>query len=188
MPKVRKDRATRVQDDLAQRIAAERKSRGWTQDRLARAVTAMGSPMILSTVYKIENGTRRCTIDELVAFGRALGIDPGDLLLPIEFAMDREARKRVRAMNDALSQTSAAVELLISAKMGLLAVLLRGKDLGSQALDQRVSEVMPSLTISYPMGSLDEEDDAPDPVSAAWSALDAATTQVAQWEVSNVQR
>jgi transcriptional regulator with XRE-family HTH domain len=77
---------------LAQRIARERESRGWTYESLASRMTAAGCPLNQSAIYKIERSDppRRITVDELVGYSKVFGISVEQLLLDPE--IDAEAR------------------------------------------------------------------------------------------------
>jgi transcriptional regulator with XRE-family HTH domain len=84
-------------DTVARRVKELRKRRGWSARRLAEACWTTDSPQISESVIanietgrRDEHGRRRrdVTIDELVAFARALDI-PLIHLLPVH--LDREA-------------------------------------------------------------------------------------------------
>ncbi|PJN03768.1 hypothetical protein CG740_05010 [Streptomyces sp. CB01201] len=57
-----------------------RTARGFAQRQLADRATALGRPMTVTTVSRIERKRRRCDIDDLVAIAAALGISPLALL------------------------------------------------------------------------------------------------------------
>ena len=59
------------------RIAAVRRARGWSQERLAEA-----AGIETSYVARIEAGTRRATLDKVVALADALGIPIARLFAP----------------------------------------------------------------------------------------------------------
>lgn len=67
---------------MALRIRQEREVRGWSYERLAEALTAIGCPIQGSAIYKVEKGTppRRVTVDELVALSRLWAIPVGRLI------------------------------------------------------------------------------------------------------------
>lgn len=71
--------------DVGQQVAAAvaelRRRRGWDQKRLAELVTEAGRPMSASIVGKIECGSRRVDVDDLVAIAFALEVSPARLLL-----------------------------------------------------------------------------------------------------------
>ena len=103
------------EDWLAQRIEAERKSRGWSQAELSKQLGAIGYPLHQSAISKIErppkaDGRRAITINEAIGFARVFDIPLGELLLPpdsvsyIEFAKslsDGPEKLRVKIMTDA---------------------------------------------------------------------------------------
>lgn len=66
-----------------------RKRHGWSAERLAQEMRAVGVPWQRIVVAKLENGRRPfVTIDELLALAQVLDVAPIDLLLPV----DQEAR------------------------------------------------------------------------------------------------
>jgi transcriptional regulator with XRE-family HTH domain len=65
---------------LAQAVADLRHARGWDQRTLAAHLTEAGRPVSSSVVGKIEAGTRRVDIDDLVALGAVFAVDPARLL------------------------------------------------------------------------------------------------------------
>jgi transcriptional regulator with XRE-family HTH domain len=73
-------------DSPAGRVAANVKSlrarRGLTVRDLSRRLGEIGSPMLPSTVSKLENGGRQVDADDLVALALVLGVSPNRLLLP----------------------------------------------------------------------------------------------------------
>ena len=75
-PRQNKPRSVLAEEHLAERIAAERDARGWTNDGLARRMTDAGCPITGSAIFKIEKSQprRRIVVDELVAFARVFGI------------------------------------------------------------------------------------------------------------------
>jgi len=67
-------------EHLAAAIATHRQRRGWDQRHLAEQVTAAGRPMSASVLGKVESGTRRVDVDDLVALAAALDVPPARLL------------------------------------------------------------------------------------------------------------
>jgi transcriptional regulator with XRE-family HTH domain len=62
---------------FALRVQEARKSRGWTQQELAKQVNAIGYPMSRVTVTKIEKGAERAanaSLSEVLAIAAALGV------------------------------------------------------------------------------------------------------------------
>jgi transcriptional regulator with XRE-family HTH domain len=81
--------AETMSDVVAARLQQLRKRRGWTARQLAEACAATGSPQLTENVIanieagrRDEHGRRRrdVTVDELVAFARALDVSVGLLL------------------------------------------------------------------------------------------------------------
>jgi len=65
---------------LAQAVADLRHARGWDQRTLAAHLTEAGRPVSSSVIGKIEGGTRRVDVDDLVALGAAFSVAPARLL------------------------------------------------------------------------------------------------------------
>lgn len=88
---------------LAERIAAERDARGWTNDGLAKRMTDAGCPMAASAIFKIEKAQprRRIVVDELIAFAKVFGLSLEDLLLPPEVARSQELKQLLLEYDEA---------------------------------------------------------------------------------------
>lgn len=75
------------EDYLAERIEAERRARGWSQERLAVEMTNAGCPLPQSAISKIEKpargGRRAITVGEAITFSRVLDIPLVELVLPV---------------------------------------------------------------------------------------------------------
>ncbi|MDF2705535.1 MAG: helix-hairpin-helix DNA-binding motif-containing protein [Nonomuraea muscovyensis] len=65
---------------VAASVVAHRQRRGWDQAHLAQRVTEAGRPMSTSVLGKVESGTRRVDVDDLVALAAALEVSPVQLL------------------------------------------------------------------------------------------------------------
>jgi transcriptional regulator with XRE-family HTH domain len=59
-----------------------REQRGLSLQALSDRLVAVGRPILASGLSKIEAGTRRVDVDDLVALAGALGTVPDDLLTP----------------------------------------------------------------------------------------------------------
>jgi transcriptional regulator with XRE-family HTH domain len=70
-----------VGEYVAEAVGMLRRRRGWDQPTLARHVTEAGRAMTASVVGKVEAGTRRVDVDDLVALAVALEVKPERLLL-----------------------------------------------------------------------------------------------------------
>jgi transcriptional regulator with XRE-family HTH domain len=70
-----------VERRAAARIRRERARRGDSVRGLAALLAAAGAPVPDTAVAKIENGERRLTVDEVVAFAKVFGITTDELLL-----------------------------------------------------------------------------------------------------------
>jgi transcriptional regulator with XRE-family HTH domain len=104
MPRPNKRREIFAEDHLAQRIAAERDARGWTNDGLAKRMTDAGCPMTGSAIFKIEKAQprRRIVVDELVTFAKVFAVPMEELLLPPEIAAKRDITRLVTEMYRAI--------------------------------------------------------------------------------------
>jgi transcriptional regulator with XRE-family HTH domain len=112
MPRPNKRRGIFAEDHLAQRIAAERDARGWTNDGLAKRMTDAGCPMTGSAIFKIEKAEprRRIVVDELVTFAKVFAIPLEELLLAPEVAASREATRLVLQWNEAAKAADPLIE------------------------------------------------------------------------------
>jgi len=87
--------------------------RPWSQEELARRMTAAGYPMTHTSVWKIENadkksGGRSVPIGEAIGFARVLGVSLAELLLPesavTELAVWRAFQDATEALNEVRRQ------------------------------------------------------------------------------------
>ncbi|MGH7487950.1 MAG: helix-turn-helix domain-containing protein [bacterium] len=68
---------------VGERVGALRKRRGWQQRELADELVKLGWEHVDRTVVaKIETGTRKVSLENLLALAAALGVEPVALLLP----------------------------------------------------------------------------------------------------------
>lgn len=67
---------------VSENIERLRKLRGLSQAQLANKLTKAGRPMLDTAISKIERGTRRVDVDDLVALALALNVSPAALLMP----------------------------------------------------------------------------------------------------------
>ncbi|UJB44509.1 helix-turn-helix domain-containing protein [Streptomyces sp. A1-5] len=65
---------------VARAIVRARTAREYSQRQLAVRVTALGRPMTVTALSRIERTVRRCDIDDFVAIATALGVSPHTLL------------------------------------------------------------------------------------------------------------
>jgi transcriptional regulator with XRE-family HTH domain len=66
---------------VAENVRMLRQRRGLGQAELSKRLATLGTPLGVSALSKIENGTRRVTVDDLVALAIALDVSPNRLLL-----------------------------------------------------------------------------------------------------------
>jgi transcriptional regulator with XRE-family HTH domain len=78
----------RPSEVLARQMAAIRERRRWSQQQLADRLAELGMPMDRTVIAKLENATRRVTLDEAFALAAALGVSPANLFLPLEAGTD----------------------------------------------------------------------------------------------------
>lgn len=84
-----KKRIRTPEETLREQVRAHRERRGWSQERLAEEVTALGVPMTQSTVAKIEwmkgksTSPRHVTVDEAFVLAAALNVPPPLLFTPL---------------------------------------------------------------------------------------------------------
>jgi len=90
---------------LAQAVADLRHARGWDQRTLAAHLTEAGRPLSSSVVGKIEAGTRRVDVDDLVALGAVFAVDPARLLPAA--AADTHARAELSEPPDPFEAAAA---------------------------------------------------------------------------------
>ncbi|MFF1348016.1 helix-turn-helix domain-containing protein [Streptomyces sp. NPDC058322] len=67
----------------AQAITRSRAARGFAQRQLAERATALGRPMTITMLSRIECRQRRCDVDDLVAIAAALDVSPLTLLVEL---------------------------------------------------------------------------------------------------------
>lgn len=81
--------ATRPVEAIAKQVKDRRKARGWSAERLADEMKAIGIPWQRMTVANLENGRRPVVgIDELLALAVVLNVNPILLLVPLDLADD----------------------------------------------------------------------------------------------------
>jgi transcriptional regulator with XRE-family HTH domain len=68
---------------VAENVRALRREQGVGQAQLADRLEELGRPLLSTGVSKLEAGTRRVDVDDLVALSVALGVNPSRLLLPV---------------------------------------------------------------------------------------------------------
>lgn len=67
---------------VATNLARFRGLRGLRLAGLSERMTAVGRSMSVTTLSAIENGDRRCDVDDLVAIAAALNVSPAAMLMP----------------------------------------------------------------------------------------------------------
>lgn len=84
------------------RVKDLRQAKGWTQDELARRMTAAGHPMHQTTVAKLESGTRPTNVGEVAALAAIFG-------MPIATLFDDSDAAKLVLEAAALNYTMAAL-------------------------------------------------------------------------------
>ncbi|GAU66691.1 hypothetical protein SSP35_03_03390 [Streptomyces sp. NBRC 110611] len=69
-------------DQVRRNITRLREAKGWDKKELAWRVTDLGRPMPELAIGRIEAGSRRVDVDDLVALAVVLGVNVSALLLP----------------------------------------------------------------------------------------------------------
>lgn len=126
MPRLNPAHQTVHERIAARRVQHERTAQGWTVDEMADRLVRVGYPLGRTAIYKIESGARRISVDELMAFAKALGLDVGKLVMPVDaavqklmpvYAKARERRDRaeqdVRKLEDRLMALADEDEALV---------------------------------------------------------------------------
>lgn len=94
MPRPNPTRELGIERDLAERIRYERTrtDRDWSYEKTAIKLRSVGCAIQASAIYKIERGDppRRISVVELAAFAEIFGLSVEELLLPVEFVVNRE--------------------------------------------------------------------------------------------------
>ncbi|MFF7521238.1 helix-turn-helix domain-containing protein [Streptomyces pseudovenezuelae] len=159
-------------EHVAAAVTTQRQRRGWDQRHLAEQVTAAGRNMSASVLGKIESGTRRVDVDDLVALAAALDVPPASLLPgagtgvsdPFEAAAAPGAVK-ARALDDiaalgdlelldATAPTLAALAVRLAAEIDAPASL--GNSL--QGMSKELRQVLAELRSLAPEEPDDDDD------------------------------
>lgn len=69
-------------EQVRRNLTRIREARGWDKKELARRVAELGRPMPELAVGRMEAGTRRVDVDDLVVLAVVLGVNVSALLLP----------------------------------------------------------------------------------------------------------
>jgi transcriptional regulator with XRE-family HTH domain len=91
---------------VARNVKALREARGLTQTDVSDRMRVIGRPLLPTGVLKVEQGSRRVDVDDLVALALALDATPNDLLGPLD-ERDRSALHMVERAVAALQDVQA---------------------------------------------------------------------------------
>ena len=98
--------------NVARRISWEMGRRGWSQERMAKAMTDAGYPLHQSSVSKIVNPTdgkrRTISVDDAIGFAKVFDTTVEDLLIPLEAVRDNELRAALGRVEELHRQREAA--------------------------------------------------------------------------------
>ncbi len=109
MPKTNEGRTVNSEANLARRIEMLRTERGWSYERLARAMTDVGCKIQATSLHKVERGDkqtgklRRITVNELSALSEVFGISTDDLLTDVELIEQERAHELVKEIRQCMS-------------------------------------------------------------------------------------
>jgi transcriptional regulator with XRE-family HTH domain len=79
------DNGATVGEVLVEQLRAIRRRRAWSQADLADELANLGADTLNRTaISKVENGTRRVTVEELLLLAAALNVTPVHLLVPYQ--------------------------------------------------------------------------------------------------------
>ncbi|MDO5683549.1 MAG: helix-turn-helix transcriptional regulator [Propionibacteriaceae bacterium] len=108
MARNNKPRTLGSEKTLAQRIKRERTARGWSPADLAREMTDVGCSMATSAIYRIEEDTRKISVDELVALTKIFDATMEELLTPIDLLDKRRATELIGKLDEAMAALNKA--------------------------------------------------------------------------------
>ena len=82
MSRPNKPRTIGAEDRVMVRIKAMREARGWSNATLAQKMAEVGCPTDSASLWRNESAVprRRLPVDEFVAYARAFGVSPEQLL------------------------------------------------------------------------------------------------------------
>jgi transcriptional regulator with XRE-family HTH domain len=95
---------------VSENIERLRRVRGLSQAQLANELTRVGRPMLDTAVSKMERGTRRIDVDDLVAIALALNVSPVALLMPSNASLEKVALTNKISLSEQITWLWAAGE------------------------------------------------------------------------------
>src|SRR2546423_344914 len=101
MPRRNPLRSVQGESNVARRVSYERDRRGLNYEALARAMTEAGCPIRGTAIRRIEDGERKVTVDELIAFAEVFDTSIADMVLDLEAAVSADALRLVNELADA---------------------------------------------------------------------------------------
>ena len=107
---------------FGRRLKDLRTAKGWTQDDLAKRMTAAGHPMHQTTVAKIESGNRPTPVGEIAALAAIL-----DFSISLMFSPDNEVQQMLLKLMGAAAEVSMLGHELNEAERAPMGIRLRLK-------------------------------------------------------------
>ncbi|MGW6309144.1 helix-turn-helix domain-containing protein [Streptomyces niveus] len=164
-----------VGEHLSTVVAELRHQRTWDQRTLAARVTDCGRPMSASVLGKIEGGTRRVDVDDLVAFAAAFEVRTSRLLPPGADDQDERAADpfaddtapglvRARVLDDIaalgdLEQLDVTAPTLAAVAVRLAQQIDDPSAFALHSLAKELRAVLAELRSLTPEGPDDDDDD-----------------------------
>jgi transcriptional regulator with XRE-family HTH domain len=161
-------RTVGIEENIAQRIASERRKRNLSYERLAKLLTEAGCPIQASAIYKIERARprRRITVDELVALSTVFETPVEDLLTPMEILEERQAQMSISQIDAASEDLFKATGRLLDAYVEFLSLERISPDVHEYVLGHRFTHSGALLRLKAP-GQIE----LPDVPGADWPAF-----------------
>ncbi len=114
---------------MGENMARLRRERGWSQERLAEAMTEAGCPMPQTAISRIERAgtpgapSRGISVDEALGAARAFGVSLDELLLPAGSAAQATTLRLLREAQEAALTFHPADEAFASATLQLARIV-----------------------------------------------------------------
>lgn len=119
------------EERLAGRTERERTLRGWSYQDLSRAMAAAGVPIDRSSIQRIEKGSRRVNVDELVSLSRVFGIPMETMVESEELVLAQE----VRSTFENWVEASRVAHRAVATQRGLATIMRRRFAKSPEAVD-----------------------------------------------------
>lgn len=127
---------TSPEEVVSRNVRRRRSERSWTLQEMSERLDAIGHPLSLKVLSRIENGDRGLGIDDLVAFSEVFDVDVADLLAERPWGgivnRLREARREQDRAREKVREWQALEHWHRTEAAGLVEDLLR--EMGDQGL------------------------------------------------------